>query len=131
MYILASIRRRALKHPSYEKMALLLFALLLYPRNLFHCETHLSFKSMTTECKDCKGTGSIILSEKECPDCKGAGKPKSISLDRITEKDLGKLLGGDMKCPTCKGTGKTRVTQVCKTCGGRGKIVTCTMCGTE
>jgi RecJ-like exonuclease len=44
---------------------------------------------MTTECKECKGAGSIILSEKECPDCKGLGKPKSISLDRITEKDLG------------------------------------------
>jgi len=86
---------------------------------------------MTTECKDCKGTGSIILSEKECPDCRGAGKPRSISLDRITEKDLGKLLGGEMKCPTCKGTGKARVTESCKTCGGRGKIVTCAMCGIE
>jgi len=33
---------------------------------------------MTTECKDCRGTGSITLSEKECPDCKGSGKPKAI-----------------------------------------------------
>jgi len=42
----------------------------------------------------CKGTGSIILSQKECPDCKGSGKPKTISLDQLSEKDIGKLMGG-------------------------------------
>lgn len=86
---------------------------------------------MTTECKDCKGTGSIILSQKECPDCKGTGKPKSISLDQLSEKDLGKLMGGGIKCPKCAGTGKLSVTEPCKTCEGRGKFFTCSVCGKE
>jgi RecJ-like exonuclease len=86
---------------------------------------------MTTECTSCKGTGTIILSEKECPDCKGTGKPKSISLERLTEKDLGKLIGGSMNCISCKGTGKIPLTEPCKACGGRGKFVTCTVCGKE
>ncbi|MCX9082756.1 MAG: DHH family phosphoesterase [Candidatus Methanoperedens sp.] len=86
---------------------------------------------MTTECNDCKGTGTIILSEKECPDCKGAGKPRSISLDRLSEKDLGALMGGGLKCAKCSGTGKVSVTEPCKTCGGRGKFFTCTACGIE
>ena len=86
---------------------------------------------MTTECKDCKGTGTIILSEKECPDCKGTGKPKSISLDRLSEKDLGALMGGGIKCIKCFGTGKFPVTEPCKACRGRGKFVTCKVCGIE
>ena len=86
---------------------------------------------MTTECKDCKGTGTIILSERECPDCKGTGKPKSISLDRLSEKDLGALMGGGIKCIKCFGTGKFSVTEPCKACGGRGKFITCKMCGIE
>jgi len=69
---------------------------------------------MTTECKDCKGTGAIILEEKECPDCKGAGKTKSISLDRLSEKDIGALMGGGIKCAKCNGTGKVSVTEQCK-----------------
>ncbi len=86
---------------------------------------------MTTECNDCKGTGTIILGEKECPDCKGAGKPRSISLDRLSEKDLGALMGGGLKCAKCGGTGKVSVTEPCKACGGRGKFFTCTACGIE
>lgn len=86
---------------------------------------------MTTECKDCKGTGTIILSERECPDCKGTGKPKSISLDRLSEKDLGALMGGGIKCIKCFGTGKFSVTEPCKACGGRGKFITCKVCGIE
>jgi RecJ-like exonuclease len=86
---------------------------------------------MTTECKDCKGTGTIILSEKECPDCKGTGKPKSISLDRLSEKDLGALMGGGIKCIKCFGTGKFSVTEPCKACAGRGKFITCKVCGIE
>ena len=86
---------------------------------------------MTTECSDCKGTGSIIISEKECSDCKGSGKTKSITLDRLSEKDLGKLMSGDMKCAGCNGTGKLSVTEPCKTCSGRGKFFTCTVCGKE
>ncbi len=86
---------------------------------------------MTTECTACKGTGTIILSEKECPDCKGSGKPKAISLDQLSEKDLGKLMGGGIKCPKCQGTGKISVTEPCKTCAGRGKFFTCTVCGKE
>ncbi len=84
---------------------------------------------MTTECKDCKGKGTIIISEKECPDCKGTGKPKAISLDRLSEKDLGKLMGGSMKCSRCNGTGKTAIIEPCKTCAGAGKFLTCTICG--
>ncbi len=84
---------------------------------------------MTIECTACKGTGSIILSEKECPDCKGSGKPKAISLDKLSEKDLGKLMGGEIKCIACKGTGKISITEPCKSCAGRGKILTCTVCG--
>ena len=86
---------------------------------------------MTTECTACKGTGSIILSEKECPDCKGSGKPKAISLDQLSEKDLGKLMGGGIKCPKCQGTGRISVTEPCKNCAGRGKFFTCTVCGRE
>ncbi len=86
---------------------------------------------MTTECTACKGTGTIILSEKECPDCKGSGKPKAISLDKLSEKDLGKLMGGGIKCVKCQGTGKISVTEPCKTCAGRGKFFTCTVCGRE
>ncbi|MCZ7362466.1 MAG: S1 RNA-binding domain-containing protein [Candidatus Methanoperedens sp.] len=84
---------------------------------------------MTTQCKDCNGTGNIIISEKECPDCKGAGKPRSISLDKLSEKDLGKLMGGGMKCPRCSGIGKISVTETCKTCSGQGKFIICTVCG--
>ncbi len=84
---------------------------------------------MTIECTACKGTGSIILSEKECPDCKGTGKPRAISLDKLSEKDLSKLMAGDMKCAACKGTGKISVTESCKACAGRGKFLTCTVCG--
>ncbi|MCZ7406698.1 MAG: OB-fold nucleic acid binding domain-containing protein, partial [Candidatus Methanoperedens sp.] len=86
---------------------------------------------MTTECTACKGTGTIILSEKECPDCKGSGKPKAISLDQLSEKDLGKLMGGGIKCTKCGGTGRISVTEPCKTCAGRGKFFTCTVCGRE
>ncbi len=86
---------------------------------------------MTIECTACKGTGSIIISEKECPDCKGSGKTKSITLDRLSEKDLGKLMSGDMKCAGCNGTGKLSVTEPCKTCSGRGKFFTCSICGRE
>jgi len=84
---------------------------------------------MTTQCKDCNGTGNIIISEKECPDCKGTVKPRSISLDKLSEKDLGKLMGGGMKCPRCSGAGKISVTETCKTCSGQGKFITCTVCG--
>ncbi|MFA4935303.1 MAG: DHH family phosphoesterase [Candidatus Methanoperedens sp.] len=86
---------------------------------------------MTTECTACKGTGTTILSEKECPDCKGSGKPKAISLDQLSEKDIGKLMGGTIKCAKCQGTGKISVTEPCKTCAGRGKFFTCTVCGRE
>ncbi len=86
---------------------------------------------MTTECTACKGTGTIILSEKECSDCKGSGKPKAISLDQLSEKDLGKLMGGGIKCAKCQGTGRISVTEPCKTCAGRGKFFTCTVCGRE
>lgn len=71
---------------------------------------------MTIECKDCKGTGTIVLSEKECPDCKGTGKPRAISLDKLSERDIGKLMDGNMKCLQCNGTGKIAVTESCKTC---------------
>ncbi len=84
---------------------------------------------MTIECKDCKGTGTIVLSEKECPDCKGTGKPRAISLDKLSEKDLGKLMDGDLKCLRCNGSGKIAVTEPCKTCTGAGKFITCTSCG--
>ncbi|HEY9204956.1 MAG TPA: DHH family phosphoesterase [Candidatus Methanoperedens sp.] len=84
---------------------------------------------MTIECTACKGTGSIILSEKECPDCKGTGKPRAISLDKLSEKDLSKLMAGDMKCTACKGTGKISNIEPCKTCAGRGKFLTCAVCG--
>ncbi len=86
---------------------------------------------MTTECTACKGTGTIILSEKECPDCKGTGKPKAISLDQLSEKDISKLIGGTIKCAKCQGTGRLSVTEPCKTCAGRGKFFTCTVCGRE
>ncbi len=84
---------------------------------------------MTIECKDCKGTGYITVSEKECPDCKGSGKPRSISLDRLSEKDLGKLMEGGMKCAKCNGTGKMSVAEPCKTCSGMGRFFTCVVCG--
>ncbi len=86
---------------------------------------------MTIECTACKGTGSIIISEKECPDCKGRGKTKSISLDKLSEKDIGSLMAGDMKCAGCNGTGKISVTEPCNTCAGMGKFFTCTVCGRE
>ncbi|MCX9013580.1 MAG: DHH family phosphoesterase [Candidatus Methanoperedens sp.] len=84
---------------------------------------------MTTECTDCKGKGKFILEEKECPECKGSGKAKSVSLDRLSEKDLGTLLQGGMKCARCGGTGKLTVTELCKTCEGAGKFTTCGVCG--
>ncbi len=86
---------------------------------------------MTTECTACKGTGSIIISEKECPDCKGSGKPKAISLEKLSEKDLSKLMTGGMECTKCNGTGKISVTEPCKTCAGRGKFFTCSVCDRE
>ncbi len=79
---------------------------------------------MALECKDCEGTGFIVISEKECPDCKGSGKQKSISLDKLSEKDLGKLMGGEMKCTKCNGTGRVSTTEPCKACGGKGKLFT-------
>lgn len=84
---------------------------------------------MTTECSDCKGTGTIVLEEKECPECKGAGKAKSISLDRLSEKDIGSLLHGGINCARCGGTGKISLTELCRTCGGAGKFTTCEVCG--
>ncbi len=86
---------------------------------------------MTLECTACKGTGNIVISEKECPDCKGSGKTKSITLDKISEKDLSKLMSGEMKCAACGGRGKLSVTEPCKTCSGRGKFFTCAICGKE
>ena len=72
-----------------------------------------------------------MMDEKECPDCKGSGKPKSISLDKLSEKDIGKLIGGGMKCVKCGGTGKLFISEPCKLCGGRGKFYTCSVCGKE
>jgi RecJ-like exonuclease len=86
---------------------------------------------MTTECTACRGTGNIIISEKECPDCKGSGKPKAISLDKLSEKDLGKLMEGGIKCAKCQGTGRLSVTEPCKACAGRGKFFICSVCGRE
>ena len=84
---------------------------------------------MTTECTDCKGTGKIILEEKDCSECKGSGKAKSISLDRLSEKDIGSLMQGGIKCAKCGGTGKISTTEPCKTCEGAGKLTTCAICG--
>lgn len=84
---------------------------------------------MSSECNDCKGTGSIVVSEKECPECKGSGKLKSISLDKLSEKDLGSLMEGGMKCTGCGSTGKVSVTEPCKSCAGMGKFFACTVCG--
>ena len=116
LHIFTEIFSRGLKHSHVTY---------LYP------ETHVSLKSMTTECNDCKGAGTIMLTEKECPDCEGPGKPKSISLDRLSEKDLGALIGGGLKCAKCSGTGKVSVTEPCRACGGRGKFFTCAACGSE
>lgn len=54
---------------------------------------------------------------------------KSISLDKLSEKDLSKLMSGGMKCTKCNGEGKISVTEPCKACAGAGKFFTCTVCG--
>ncbi len=86
---------------------------------------------MTTECTACKGKGTITLSEKDCPDCKGSGKQKSISLEKLSEKDIGKLMSGGMSCIKCGGSGRFAVTEPCRTCNGAGKLFTCALCGTN
>ncbi|HIH43952.1 MAG TPA: DHH family phosphoesterase, partial [Candidatus Methanoperedenaceae archaeon] len=82
-----------------------------------------------TICSECSGKGTITTGQKECPDCKGSGKTKSVSLTKLTEKDIGKLIEGGLSCPTCGGTGKVDVTQVCGKCSGKGKLQSCAKCG--
>ena len=84
---------------------------------------------MTEQCEACKGTGYIDTSKQECPDCKGSGKPKSLDLTKMTEKDLGSMLEGGGKCQKCGGSGIITVKQKCEVCGGRGEMVNCRICG--
>jgi RecJ-like exonuclease len=83
---------------------------------------------MNEICTECGGTGIVETSQQECPDCKGSGKPKSIDLTRMTEKDLGSLLHGGSECKRCGGSGIIKVKQKCQVCGGRGEIAKCRVC---
>ncbi|MCL7414765.1 MAG: DHH family phosphoesterase [ANME-2 cluster archaeon] len=84
---------------------------------------------MTEQCSTCGGTGIVETSQQECPDCKGSGKPKSLDLTRMSEKDLGSLLEGVSRCQRCEGSGTITIEQKCEVCGGRGEMVTCRVCG--
>jgi RecJ-like exonuclease len=84
---------------------------------------------MTEQCKACGGTGVTDTSQQECPECKGSGKPKSLDLTRMTEKDLGSLLKGGSGCQKCGGSGTITVEQKCQVCGGRGEMISCRVCG--
>lgn len=84
---------------------------------------------MAEQCKVCSGTGIADVSRQQCPECKGSGKPKSLDLTRMTEKDLGNLLKGGSGCHTCGGSGTVAVETQCKVCGGRGEMIGCRICG--
>ena len=84
---------------------------------------------MTEQCTKCNGSGILESIHQECPDCKGSGKPKSLDLTKMTEKDLGNLMQGGGKCQRCGGLGKITIENKCQTCGGRGEILNCQVCG--
>jgi len=84
---------------------------------------------MAEQCKACGGTGVTDTSQQECPECKGSGKPKSLDLTKMTEKDLGSLLEGGSSCQKCGGSGTITVEQKCEVCGGRGEMISCRLCG--
>jgi len=78
---------------------------------------------MTQNARIVKAQATSYSVKRNALTVKGAGKPKSISLDMLSEKDIGKLMGGSMKCPKCSGKGKIAVTEACKTCEGKGKFL--------
>ncbi|MBE0523051.1 MAG: DHH family phosphoesterase [Methanosarcinales archaeon] len=84
---------------------------------------------MTEQCTECSGTGILASIQQECPECKGSGKPKSMDLTKMTEKDLGSLMQGGAKCQRCSGSGKITIEKKCQACGGRGEILNCQVCG--
>lgn len=84
---------------------------------------------MKEKCKDCDGAGYTSVSKEKCPECKGTGKPKSVNLMSLSEKDVGNLLKGDATCKKCGGTGEIEIKEPCPACKGAGYFYTCDICG--
>ncbi|MDR0767397.1 MAG: DHH family phosphoesterase [Methanosarcinales archaeon] len=85
---------------------------------------------MSEKCSNCYGQGYNITETGPCPKCSGvvgAGKPKTINLMDLSEKNLDSFVSG--VCDTCGGTGIYEKKEKCEECRGKGETYSCTRCG--
>lgn len=85
---------------------------------------------MSEKCPNCYGQGFNILETGPCPKCSGivsAGKPKSINLMDLSDKNLDSFVSG--VCDTCGGSGIYEKKEKCPECRGKGELYTCIRCG--
>jgi DnaJ-class molecular chaperone len=81
---------------------------------------------ITNVCKECSGTGMIILGEPEdlyfssssCPECNGYGK---LETEHVNSTELIETV----LCPRCLGLGRLEpgTLQVCDLCLGKGVVI--------
>ncbi|MDK2891871.1 DHH family phosphoesterase [Methanohalophilus sp.] len=84
---------------------------------------------MKEKCKNCDGAGYTSISKVKCPECKGSGKPRSVNLMSLSEKDMNSLLKGSAACEKCNGTGEVEIKEKCFSCKGAGYFYKCDICG--
>ncbi|MCL2549448.1 MAG: DHH family phosphoesterase [Methanimicrococcus sp.] len=85
---------------------------------------------MSEKCPICYGQGFNITETGPCPKCSGivgTGKPKSINLMDLSEKNLESFVSG--VCDICGGSGIYEKKEKCPECRGKGELYHCARCG--
>jgi archaea-specific RecJ-like exonuclease len=92
--------------------------------------------SMIKTCKECKGSGNMIISYKICESCHGTGFKTRMDLrDHFkgvrdkAQKNYELEEEQEIPCNTCHGKGEIEVTETCLECNGKGERNLCGKCG--